>query len=144
MNSKRDLGLIQSLWNAGKSFTQIAERLGGGISRSAVAGLIFRMRRHGLECVHRSSANNNPRKPRTTQRTVRARRAPASLPAKPASRGREVRPPLNPPPPASLGVSFFDLRPHHCRAIYDDGTYCGRRIEKSSWCRHHARVYLHE
>ena len=57
-------------------------------------------------------------------------------------------------PPASLNVSFVNLKPHHCRSItsptlwnYDEITldsikYCGHpSIEGYSYCLHHKQIY---
>lgn len=171
MGSRHDQQLVARLWNAGKSLSQIADKI-EGVSRSAIGGLIHRMRKEGFTLVHRSSANNNPRPKRrgfdavfqgksleeltdVERRRVKGlsrRDAPSTQPrrkkqapkaAKPACREGKTNPP---PLPAllhqPLRIPFLETREGQCRWVLDDGTCCGHPIVVASWCLHHARICL--
>lgn len=149
MAVKPDRDLIASWWNAGKSLSQIAAKL-EGFSRSAIGGLIYRMRGKGIDLVRRPTSNNNlPRKPssrRGESPTQAQPRRKKRVHTAPACREVGVNPPKVPPLPAlihhGLHIPFLETVEGQCRWVLDDGTCCGHPTIVRSWCRHHAEICL--
>ena len=52
-----------AMWKAGKSASQIAEGLGSGVTRNAVCGKMFRLRRDGADLTH-TKAQASPAAPK--------------------------------------------------------------------------------
>jgi len=131
------------------SFAVIAEfiniRTGSTFSRNACTGKAFRI---GLD--HRSAQIKSAR-----EAPSRAKRKTTNSPCPiPAAFGSLKEVESTPTPADFLGITFFDLKQHHCRYPRggNDGTpilYCGQpKIEGGSYCAacharcHAGRVYL--
>jgi GcrA cell cycle regulator len=145
--------LLREMWTAGKTATQIAERLGGGITRNAVIGKKNRLGLH--ESVARRRHTGNGLKTLAKARKVRAERRAAKA-AKPPRHGGHL-PPQMWPPPSPLPerqaddiarVSFTDLGRGHCRYIpgeprghpLDSPMYCGLpTVDGAPYCAGHLR-----
>jgi hypothetical protein len=135
--------LVADLWLGGHTSYEIAERLGNGVTRSALMGLISRMKLK--------------RPPTTNQRKHR----PSSIikPSyylqygggylgsnKPKPGMRDVQT-LADDPALSETVSLEDIKKHQCRFPFGeprDIRYCGRtKMEGSSYCSaHHDRCWV--
>lgn len=147
MGSKHDKDVVQSLWNEGKPLSYIAEKVKA--TRNAMAGLVHRMRKEGLILHRRPGSNNNiprPNKDKVLRRVSTPRRRKPAPPssAAPVSRGVKASLPPITSSPAPLRIPFLETRIGQCRWVLDDGTCCGRRAVRSSWCRHHAEVCFKE
>src|SRR6185369_2015597 len=144
--------LLKELWAKGLTASQIARRIGEGITRSAVLG-----RAHRLDLATRSKAaatrNGRVSKNRMfTKRNPNFKFGGSSLSRRPAP-GTQPSPASNavpygeaPVPPfhqinPRKHIAFMQLRPWHCRFPLPDGTYCGlRRIKGSPYCEEHDRL----
>lgn len=147
--------MLRRLWNEERwSASQIATRLGGGISRSAVISKKNRLGLGGRPTVVRSRNNGNSRarlaKMRAAlaeKRATKARRKTGGVYLSPQTRPAPM--PLPAPQADDIArVSFNDLEPHHCRYIpgepkghpMDDPMYCGlQRVDGASYCAGHLR-----
>jgi GcrA cell cycle regulator len=130
---------MKQLWAAGLSASQVAARLGTGITRNAVISKVHRL---GLQA-------------RATQVRIRTkpRKVKLAPPPKPISPAAELlkaikRDGLPLPPPAETDiarVSLDKLDRHHCRWICSDEghpiydlRYCGaKRVVGASYCAPH-------
>lgn len=136
--------LLPRLLAEGLSSSQIAVRLGGGLSRNAVLGKVHRLGLAGSYSEARRSAEN--------QHLARQARGTPPVPSRP-----ELAPPTRSPAPSPAealpphAVTLADLRNlegscRHCRFILGevrgpDGTaYCGRETTepKAPYCAEHA------
>lgn len=127
---------LKALRSAGYSAGIIANEL-GGVSRSAVLGKLHRLGLFGSHKAgkrHKGGPKPNPRVEALAMPVRKMSAAPLPLPQEDAPKG-----PL---------VSFADLEPHHCRAIYghpkDGGEwgYCGcERVPGSSYCAEHMQRF---
>jgi GcrA cell cycle regulator len=103
---------LKRLWAAGLSASEIAETLGGGVSRCAVLGKVMRL---GL--THRKSPKFKPGPPRPKA----TRKPPVVAPSPSPS-------PLPPPPRAPIPeqkprmrrLQLTQLNEHHCRWPFGD------------------------
>lgn len=115
---------IVKLWNGGMSGSEIATNV--NMTRNAVLGLIYRMRRDGFEFERPStalSANN-----------VRKRKKP--------SRKLQIGINLS---AASEGLNILDLSLFKCRYIISESTgfdavYCGKKTHKEAYCEQHYKL----
>ena len=127
--------LLRKLWSEGLSASQIATRIGGGITRNAVIGKVHRL---GLE--GRMRTGSGAPQP-DADGGIGLRRADASVvPVEPA--------PVAEPEsdPATAKVTLLHLTEQTCKwPIGDPGTpsfhFCGRRAELGlPYCAAHARI----
>lgn len=115
---------LRELWTQGMSAQEIAERLGGGLSRSAVIG---KANRSGLS------------KPSPSSITRLRRRAVAKAEAEAESAAEQRTSP-------TAGISLLALLPDSCRFILgnvDDRPilFCGeKKVRGESWCEKHQRI----
>ena len=139
--------LLKELWEKkGLTASQIARRIGEGITRSAVIGRAHRMElsKRGKEAAMRTgqlSRNRTFTKRNPSFKfggsSLSRRSAPGTQPS-PAS---NAVPYGEAPVPPYKHVSFIGLKPRHCRYPLADGSYCGlRRIKGSAYCEEHDRV----
>lgn len=119
---------LKTLWDRGLSCREIAIEMGGGLTRNAIIGKVTR-----LNLAKRRVSTHylvaDPKKPRDARTKligpVVEREAPA---------------PKYFAPQPFLGISLFDLEPHHCRYPRggDDGMpilFCGQpKRDDSSYC----------
>lgn len=135
---------LKSMWELGCSGGVIARKLGGGITRNAVIGKAFRM----------GFSHSEQSRSQTARLRQRKRVKPAPKPRRPRIKELLTMPteplPVEDVPRGPL-VSFADLEPHHCRAIYGDPKmpgwgywgYCGCQVVPGqSWCEMHVRRFL--
>lgn len=148
---------LKTMWNAGKSASQIARHL-GGVSRNAVIGKTHRLglqgrsltylsgrvghlTQEGLERVREATKERQRRRREQREKLRNAIRRSKEQPRMP----RSPMPPDR-PAPASRMVSFADLGKDDCRwPIGEPGKpgfgFCGcQRVDGMSYCEHHARI----
>lgn len=145
--SREIFDLVETLWAAGQSYSEIAKAIapldGSSGEPGVAAGLVHRLKlpRRGRK---RLSAEERLRRRRATYRASDARRIP----------GQRVAPTkLQPPEPEELVIpvgqrrSIFELAEGICRAPIgdpkqDDFFYCGAKaIEGLPYCGYHARMF---
>jgi hypothetical protein len=137
------LAALRAERNPRLSAPQIGEKLTEefGIlrTRNAVLGASHRA---GL-CVSRPEEN----KLRAAEKRLAIAIEPGPAPANPFPRSTKLKPPtVVCDEPFEGGVTFDELRSHHCRWIPGDPSgvdtrYCGKRTDRSSYCSgHHARA----
>ncbi len=128
----------------------IAERLGGGISRSAVLGKVHRMKLPTRAQQFQSQKINGKQKTAFGKPFRQAPRLNPSL-----NGHTSLLAPKRLPPGVAEAMSFkspspvkFEaLEPHHCRWVEEQHTgtslHCGCKVVPgTSWCRHHhVRVF---
>ena len=126
----------------GKSATQIANKLGGGVTRNAVLGKLFRLRNLGENLPHITL------QPVLTQRMPSLAfvlNMPAGTPT--AARPVEVTPYdcVDPKDPGLLRI--LDLKAHHCRwplnnALGGEYFFCGghKTSNNKPYCDKHSAV----
>lgn len=135
---------LKKLWGQGYSASQIAARLGGGISRSGVIGKIHRLGLPGRATIVAAPHIARPARPKSPihDRLVEVRKS--------ARSGGGVK--RAEPPAARLEdgrlIGTMDLAAQHCRWPHGDpGSpgfhYCGcKTAPGTSWCLDHlARVF---
>lgn len=122
------------------SFSQIAEKLGGGLSRNAVIGKAHRLGLERRRTGAKPGVNRNglARKPTPTavnvQKINAARAAPEVKPEPFVIASADVVP---------LNCTIEELAENGCRFPYGDGpfTFCNhRKMEGSSYCAPHHRM----
>jgi GcrA cell cycle regulator len=152
--------LLKKLWSEGLSASQIAARLGQGVTRNAVIGKVHRLNLSGRAPTARSAAPRAPRKVREPSHPGRAGGMP-SLPhagataLKPMSRAEMAPRPLPLPEPKPLrladiskggNITILHLSDKTCRwPIGDPGSegfcFCGHSPRDGSpYCEYHARL----
>jgi GcrA cell cycle regulator len=99
------VGVLQRLWADGKTAIEIAAAL-DGVSRSAVLGMIFRLRLGAEEGTGGRTTRTKPAK---------GRAAPPPLPPSRRHRRKRKNPDADPPPRRSGPVGLFDLANDMCR-----------------------------
>ena len=153
--------LLKKLWTEGLSASQIAGRLGSGVTRNAVIGKVHRLNLSGRVQQQRSAAPRAPRKQREPSLAPRAGGSLPSLPTagsnalKPMMRAEvHVRPAALPEPqplrlvdlPQDGRVTILHLSDKTCKwPIGDPGSedfcFCGHNPrEGSPYCEYHARL----
>lgn len=142
---------LTEMWKAGKSASQIAEALGGGLSRNAVIGKVHRLgMARGPEARHvdphamaRRITARKPKKQHGGKRFVKAKSEPT--PPKKEAVKREF-----PPLEDSTPVSLMDLEAGMCRFPLKPGgeeqVFCAAKVKDGSpYCpHHHAVAYVPE
>ena len=153
---------LKKLWAEGLSASQIAARLGAGVTRNAVIGKVHRLGLAGRGQPQRSSAE--PRAPRKQREPSLAPRAGGSLPRLPSAGNTALKPmmrasiqprPQALPEPQPLRlvdlpqdgrVTILHLSDKTCKwPIGDPGSeefcFCGHNPrEGSPYCEYHARL----
>jgi GcrA cell cycle regulator len=152
--------LLRKLWSEGLSASQIAGRLGAGVTRNAVIGKVHRLNLSGRVQQPRSAQPRAPRKQREPSMPGRASGMP-SMPSagntamKPVMRAEvQVRPVAIPEPqplrlvdlPKDGRVTILHLSDKTCKwPIGDPGSeefcFCGHGPRDGSpYCEYHARL----
>jgi GcrA cell cycle regulator len=152
--------LLKKLWTEGHSASQIAARLGMGVTRNAVIGKVHRLNLSGRVTQPRSTEPRNPRKTREPSHPGRATHAPSMPRAGNAALKAFVRPePLQRPSaipepqplrlvdlPKDGRITILHLSDKTCKwPIGDPGAedfcFCGHTPrDKSPYCEYHARA----
>lgn len=131
---------LKLLHGAGESAAAIAADLGGGITRSAVCGKLFRL---GLSIPMGAKRPEKPKRPNG----VRRKNPGAGLHFHCMQREKENQEQFIPRADdvVPLNIEFDKLKTEHCRYPYGEDpktmTYCGHPIarEGCSWCPSHLR-----
>jgi len=134
---------IEALWLAGFSGSEIAERMGGGLTRNAVIGKAHRL---GLPGKHRRQRRRAAKAP---ARLLEIEQPVLSRPEKPSNKRSVqvlefVKSPVPELPPVPVIGSFdmLDLRHKNCRwpeGDYPPFLFCGALVvEGYPYCRDHA------
>lgn len=130
------------------SFSEIAAKLGGGLSRNACIGKAHRL---GLE---RRSGGLKPPQPDPITRRVRSQGVGASVQKINAAKAAPKAPAIKPEPfvmastdIVPLNRTIFDLQENECRFVYGDEpaemTFCGHsKMKGSSYCVSHHRLCM--
>ncbi|WP_290541517.1 GcrA family cell cycle regulator [Aestuariivirga sp.] len=153
--------LLKKLWTEGLSASQIAGRLGNGVTRNAVIGKVHRLNLSGRVQQQRVTAPREPRKQREPSLPPRAGSSMPSMPTagsaalKPTMRAEtHIRPAAIPEPqplrlvdlPKDGRVTILHLSDKTCKwPIGDPGSeefcFCGHGPrEGSPYCEYHARL----
>ncbi|MCA3559542.1 MAG: GcrA cell cycle regulator [Aestuariivirga sp.] len=153
--------LLKKLWTEGLSASQIAGRLGNGVTRNAVIGKVHRLNLSGRVQQQRVTAPRAPRKQREPSLAPRAGGSMPSMPTagsaalKPMMRAEtHIRPAAIPEPqplrlvdlPKDGRVTILHLSDKTCKwPIGDPGSedfcFCGHGPrEGSPYCEYHARL----
>ena len=142
--------LLKKLWAEGLTASQVAARLGDGITRNAVIGKVHRLGLSGRQSVQRSSAPR-PRRPRQPSHPGRPAAGQAAAALKPETRP-QPRPEPEPQPirlvemPKSERVSILMLSDKTCRWPLgdpgsDDFCFCGHTPKAGlPYCDYHASL----
>jgi GcrA cell cycle regulator len=124
---------LKELWADGYSGSEVAERMGEGLTRCAILGKVHRL---GLR-----------RGPRMKVARLLVKKPPKKVAPREVSRPEmpPMRPDLRPPEPTAPGtLSLLDLRPGQCHWPTGDSvpyTFCAAPQEAgSSYCEIHHRM----
>ncbi len=130
------LDSLKKLWLAGKSASQVAEELAGGVTRSGVLGKVRDLGLSGDGAPTRSTRSSFKPKKRAPQKPSTADKS-SEVPATPAK----------PPVPELPGTANIEtLGAHMCKWPIGDPdntsfSFCGRRTDgRCVYCVEHARV----
>jgi hypothetical protein len=130
---------IIELWNSGYSGGQIAKEIGH--TRSAIMGLISRMRQSGKNVEIKRDAVI---KPKTRIKTAVKKGRPKKLKIDPSTFQYAFSFQEATQAPNAKPIHFIDLNSFHCRYIINDpkegALYCGGIKEKRSFCAFHANL----
>ena len=153
--------LLKKLWTEGLSASQIAGRLGSGVTRNAVIGKVHRLNLSGRAQQPRAT---QPRAPRKQREPSLAGARPAGMPSMPTAGNTAMKPMLRAdvqprqaalpePQPVRLidlakggRVTILHLSDKTCKwPIGDPGSeefcFCGHGPRASSpYCEYHARL----
>lgn len=134
---------LRTLWTEGVlSASQIARRLGNGLSRNAV---ISKAHRAGIAEGRKAQPQQRTKRPKTERRPktfaifMQHAKSPPPPPPEP-ERDIDI------PAPEFLGLTILQLEPDQCRYPHggDDGTpyrFCGQpAVAKCSYCTYHMRL----
>lgn len=136
---------LKRMWMDGMSASQIADRLGGGISRNSVIGKLHRLglqKPNNSKPIYRKKPSKQKRVPHGIKFGVP--RSPLSLPVEPVKMGPE------PVVPEEQRRGVADLHEDQCRwPIGEPGKagfhFCnGEKISGQSYCLHHLMRSYHE
>lgn len=130
------LDSLKRLWLEGKSATQVAEELAGGVTRSAVLGKVRDLGLSGEGAPQRSSRASFKPKKQAPQKPSTADKS-SGVPATPTK----------PPVPELSGTAVLEtLGAHMCKWPIGDPdstefSFCGRRADgKGAYCVEQSRV----
>ena len=153
--------LLKKLWTEGLSASQIAGRLGNGVTRNAVIGKVHRLNLSGRVQQQRVAQPRQPRKQREPSLAPRAGGSMPSMPTagssalKPMMRAEtHIRPQAIPEPqplrlvdlPKDGRVTILHLSDKTCKwpigdPGHDDFCFCGHKPRDGSpYCEYHARL----
>lgn len=154
--------LLKKLWTDGLSASQIAARLGMGVTRNAVIGKVHRLNLSGRQPVQRNAApraaRKGPREPSTPG--VRPTGTPSMPTAGSAALKSYAAPQLSPRPqplpepkplrlvdlPKDGRITILHLSDKTCKwpigdPTHEDFCFCGHGPrEGSPYCEYHARI----
>ncbi len=143
--------LLKKLWTDGLTASQVAARLGDGITRNAVIGKVHRLGLSGRQSVTRSSAPR-PRRPRQPSHPGRQPTSPATAAALKPEFRPQPRPEPEPAPirlvdiPKSERISILMLTDKTCRwPLGDPGgedfCFCGHAPKAGMpYCDYHSSI----
>lgn len=157
--------LLKVLWREGKSASESARILGGGVTRNGVISKVHRLKLETrakpvtVAAVKPTGGNGSAGKHRGLVGAARrARNGNAGQPKAAAIQHRltmaEAKPPKAMPVPKGLPemadrLRLSDIDAHRCKfcdgdPLTPDHSFCGQPVKPgTSWCSdHHARVYL--
>ena len=133
---------IADLWRKGFTGAQISEEL--SITRNTIFGIIYRMRRHGVELEERKETTGFQVK--APRKLVIKKPRPIYVKKQP----KEVEPePIQELPEQPIDnrkpVTFMNLKYDSCRYIVEDGNihhakYCNKKITRESYCDDHYKL----
>ena len=130
---------IIELWNDGYTGGQIAKEIGH--TRSAIMGLISRMRQSGKGVDVKRNASITP-KPRVKTQAPKGRPKKLKIHPKTFQYAFTFAEPTK--AHNNKPISFMDLTSFHCRYILNDpkqgALYCGDPKERGSYCAFHANL----
>lgn len=135
----------------GKSASDIARILGGGVTRNAVIGKINRLGlKRGGEYLSRQTAKQSAKRQaaiaREEKKALARKVAEATSKSTAPSTIKPPTPPPEPPkPPKALMLTLVELKPHQCKwPIGDDRPqlFCGQRAMNTRYCDYHSRESL--
>jgi GcrA cell cycle regulator len=149
--TKERTELLRKLWTDGRSASQVAAELGGGLTRNAVIGKIHRL---GIQDRRSEKTSRTQRFAEIQHKEVatlakKAKIVAVAIPPAPPpvmQRAHEIEPT---PPPDGRGVTLMDLRFTSCRFPLGDPReqgfrFCGAPRESLSenrqYCTHHNGV----
>jgi GcrA cell cycle regulator len=133
------LARLVELWSARLSAAQIARQLGGGLSRSAVVGKLFRMGLTREPAERHAARADGGRQSRRKQRGAERPRRPSEPARAPMAEAA--------PGSAQRLTGILELTGASCRwpyAIGEETRFCGHGVRAGSpYCRaHHRRAYV--
>ncbi|MEM8664818.1 MAG: GcrA family cell cycle regulator [Pseudomonadota bacterium] len=150
---------LRKLWADGLSASQIADTLGGGVSRNAVIGKIHRLGLSGRVKSNRSTTPRRPTPPRPKPAAQPRVMAVGSAVLKVVAREETAPEPEPAPEPAPTpeahvaevvpihgGVSLFELKTSSCRWPLGDPSdndfrFCGLKTgQGETYCKAHAEA----
>ena len=154
--SDERVNMLKQLWADGLSASQIATKLGMGVTRNAVIGKVHRLNLSGRASTPRATAPRSPRK------TVREPSAPGRSPSMPTAGANALKPYLQPAPrtmplpePKPLRlvdsakdgrITILHLSEKTCKwpigdPMKEDFCFCGHGPRDGSpYCEYHARM----
>ena len=156
--------LLKKLWTEGLSASQIAGRLGAGVTRNAVIGKVHRLNLSGRVQQQRTAQPRTPRKQREPSLAPRAGGSGGGMPSMPTAGNTALKPmmraethvrPASLPEPQPLRlvdqakdgrVTILHLSDKTCKwPIGDPGSeefcFCGHGPRDGSpYCEYHARL----
>lgn len=123
--------LLKKLWSEGLSGREIADQLGGGISRNAVIGKINRLKLSKQRENYKKGSLTR-RKPRKSHPIEYGRPQVVKI-FQPKADQIEPLPPEN----SNFTIDFSDLKDNMCRNVTGTGPYkyCGRPTGGETYCR---------
>lgn len=150
MWTEANLATLRQLWTEGASYSAIAKVIGGGLTRSAVAGKVRRIGLPYRKDPKDSTAAYINRIQQARKRAQAARRrAVVFIPNKviKPTKVELLRTELAliaALPPTEPGLSIQTIRENQCRYMngdpQSDGTLCGRNTASGSWCSQHRKL----
>lgn len=148
--TETSLATLRQLWTEGASYSAIAKVIGGGLTRSAIAGKVRRIGLPYRKDPKDSTAAYISRVQRARKAAQAARkRAVVFIPNKvlKPTKVELLRTELAliaALPPMEPGLTIESVRPNQCRYMngdpQTDGTLCGRLTASGSWCSQHRKL----
>lgn len=126
-NAERTKALLDLCQGGALKAKEVADRLGSGLTSSAVIGKADRLRKEGYAVRF---AGKGSRAPRAAVAMPSICRHPAPFAAHPI-------PPDSRPLPGSVPVALVDLEPHHCRWPVVGGSCGADRVPGVPYCATH-------
>ena len=148
------IAALRQMWLEGKSASQVARILGGGVSRNAVIGKVHRLGLSGREAPSRPRSVGGRPPGRSAVRTLTSATASAATRPVPTAPRIAKAPTIAAPSPAPVicadkaSATILTLGEHACRwPIGDpdqgDFGFCGaRRLGRGPYCEGHSSVSM--